>query len=161
MKKTIALTIAAMAAVQLLTACGEKIRSVSMYDLNQSMQQAVSFSDMKYVSSAENNAEDLFANVSEMDYGKVQGFFIYYAANGTGNADELVAIQVKKPADIAEATASLKAHLEKRRALYATYDKSQLGKLDEGRVVTKNGVAALIVCDDADKAEQAFYDFFA
>lgn len=153
---------AALAAlgILLLTACGAKVQEVSMYDLHKAMSTPVSFSDMKYVSSAEDHADELLENVSEISYSKVQGFFIYYAANGTGNADELVAIQVKRPGDITEAVASLRAHLEKRRALYATYDKTQLGKLDNGRVVSKNGVAALIVCDNPDQVETAFYGFF-
>lgn len=160
MKKAIALMTAALAALMVFASCGSKAEDISMYDLNKAMTAEVSLSDMKYVSSADDNAEDLFANISDMDYRKVNSFFINYAANGTGNADELAAIQVKNKSDLTEAAASLTSHLEKRKALYATYDKSQLGKLSHGRVVTKNDVAVLIVADEADKAEKAFYDFF-
>lgn len=159
MKKTIALLVASLAALTVLVSCGGKTETVSMYDLNKAMSAVVSLSDMKYVSSADGNAEDLFANVSDMDYGKVKAFFINYAADGKGNADEIVAIQVKNKSDVTEAAASLNAHLEKRRALYATYDKSQVDKLSHGQVVTKNDVAVLIVTDNPDKAKDAFYDF--
>lgn len=159
MKKTIALLVASLAALTVLVSCGGKTETVSMYDLNKAMTAVVSLSDMKYVSSADGNAEDLFANVSDMDYGKVKAFFINYAADGKGNADEIVAIQVKNKSDVTEAAASLNAHLEKRRALYATYDKSQVDKLSHGQVVTKNDVAVLIVTDNPDKAKDAFYDF--
>ena len=151
---------AAVLLMMLLVACGGGSKPVSMYDLNKAMSGAVSFSDMKYVSSQDAEPDDLFSNVSDMDYGKVQGFFIFYAAKGAGNADELVAVQVKKSADLPEAVASLKAHLEKRRTLYATYDKTQVKKLEEGRVLSEGDVAALIVADEPEKIEKAFHNFF-
>ena len=92
-----------------------------------------------------------------MDYAKVNAFFIYYAAEGAGNADEIAVIQVKNKADLTQAADSLTAHLNKRKSLYATYDRSQLAKLEKGRVVTKNGMAALIVADDADQIEESFF----
>lgn len=159
MKKTIALVVASLAVLMVFVSCGAKTETISMYDLNKAMTAVVSLSDMKYVSSADDNAEDLFANVSDMDYGKVNAFFINYAANGKGNADEIVVIQVKNKSDVTEAAASLKAHLQKRQALYATYDKTQVDKLSRGKVITKNDTAALIVADNADKAEKAFSDF--
>lgn len=159
MKKRIVLIIAALAALVMVASCGAATEKISMYDLNKAMTAEVSLSDMRYVSSADDNAEDLFAQVSNMDYGKVNAFFVNCPVNSKGNADELVVIQVKNKSDLAEAKASLDAHLEKRKALYATYDKSQLDKLSRGRVVTKGSAAALIVSDDADKIEKAFYDF--
>ena len=154
------LAAAAVLLMTLLIACGGASRQVSMYDLNKAMSGVVSFSDMKYVSSQDSDPDDLFANVSDMDYDKVQGFFILYAAKGAGNADELVAVQVKRSSDLPEAVASLKKHLEKRKALYATYDKTQVKKLEEGRVISEGDVAALIVADQPEKIEKAFKDFF-
>ena len=95
-----------------------------------------------------------------MPSGKVKAFFITYAANGTGNADEIVAIQVKKKADLNEAAASLRIHLDTRKTLYATYDKSQTPKLERAKVITRGNLVILIVSDEVDKIENAFYRFF-
>ena len=147
----------------LLCACGktQSTGDVSMYDLNSAMSSASDkFQEMKYVSSEDGDPENLFSNISDMDYTKVNAFFISYAADGAGNADELAVIQVKNASDIGDAASSLNEHLEKRRALYATYDKSQTQKLDNGIIVSYGDVAALIVADDIDTIKDAFYSYF-
>ena len=150
-----------MAAVLLclpLVSCGEKPADIDMYDLCKTMSGASDkWQEMKYVSSEDNSPAELLENISDMDYAKVNAFFIYYAAEGAGNADEIAVIQVKNKADLTEAADSLTAHLQKRKSLYATYDRSELAKLEKGRVVTKNGMAALIVADDADQIEDIFF----
>lgn len=162
MKKALALMAALMVMIGALAACGEDAKDISLYDLNRAMSDAGGeFQDMKYASSADENPEDLFEHISDMDYGKVKAFAIYYAANGTGNADEIAIIQVKKKADLNEAELSLKAHLAKRKDLYKTYDDSQLPKLDKARIVKKDSVAALIVADNASDIEDAFFNFLA
>ena len=90
----------------------------------------------------------------------IERIVISYAADGTGNADEIVAIQVKKKSDLNEAAATLKTHLETRKTLYAAYDKSQLPKLEKSKVFTRGTLAILMVADDSDKMEAAFNDFF-
>ena len=145
-----------------LCACSAKTaKDISLYDLKNAMAQATDkFSDMTYASSEDNDAANIFTNISQMNYSKVKGFCVYYATNGTGNADEIAIIQVKKSGDLTEARKSLEAHLEKRKSLYSTYDKSQLKKLEGARVVSAENCAALIVADDADKISDAFYSFF-
>lgn len=141
-----------------LASCGEKPADIDMYDLCKTMRGASDkWQEMKYVSSEDNAPAELLENISDMDYAKVNAFFIYYAAEGAGNADEIAVIQVKNKADLTQAADSLTAHLNKRKSLYATYDRSQLAKLEKGRVVTKNGMAALIVADDADQIEESFF----
>lgn len=145
-----------------LAACGEKPADVDMYDLYKAMSGASDkWQEMKYVSSDDPDPATIFENVSKMDYSKVNAFFIYYAAKGEGNADEVVVIQVRQRVDQDEAAASLTAHLEKRKSLYATYDRSQLTRLEGARIVTKDGLAALIVADDADRVENAFYAYLS
>lgn len=145
-----------------LCACSSgSAREISMYDLKDAMAGATDkFSDMTYASSADDDAKGIFANISDMDYSKVNSFMIYYATNGTGNADEIAVIQVKNSKDLTEARQALEAHLEKRKSLYATYDKSQLKKLDAARIATNGDCAALIVGDEADKIYDAFQNFF-
>ena len=151
-----------LALTALLGACSaSNAAKVSLYDLKNVLAAATDkFADMRYTSSEDADAENILANVSDMRYAKVDSFCIYYAANGTGNADEIAIIQVKNAGDLVEARQSLETHLEKRKSLYATYDKSQLKKLEAARVVTHDLCAALIVGDDADKLADAFHHFF-
>ena len=149
--------------ISLFCSCSsQKSEDISLYDLKNAMAGATDrFSEMTYASSEDSDAENIFKNVSDMSYSKVKGFFVYYATNGTGNADEIAVIQVKNGADLSEARKSLEAHLEKRKSLYSTYDKSQLKKLDNARIVTSKSCAALIVGDEVDKIADAFKNFFS
>ncbi len=163
LKRFITAACAVLALSVALCACslqsGDK---VSLYELKNTMAAATeSFSDMTYASSEDADAESIFVNISDMSYSKVDGFCIYYATNGTGNADEIAIIQVKNAGDLTDARKSLEAHLEKRKSLYATYDKTQLKKLESARVVTHSNCAALIVADDADAISDAFHNFFS
>lgn len=138
----------------------DKSNDISIYDLNKAMSSVANFGEMKYASSSDSNNSELFQNISDMDYSKIKSFFINYAVNGTGNADEIACIQVKNKGDINEAVESLNAHLKKRINLYSTYDKSQLDKLSKAVVVNKGNVVALIVADNSKEIEKAFYNYF-
>ena len=160
-RRTVAVILSALMLCGILASCGDDAEEISMYDLNKTL---VAFTgdpdNMKYASSSDTNPADLLVNVSDIDYGKVKAFFITYAADGKGNADEIVAIQVKKKADLNEAAESLRKHLETRKTLYATYDKTQLPKLNKAKVFTRGTLAILMVAEQSDKMEAAFYDFF-
>lgn len=161
LKKATAVLLSTILLCAIFTACGDDAEEISMYDLNQAL---VGFTgdpeNMKYASSSDSDPEDLLSHVSDIDYGKVKAFFITYAADGTENADEIVAIQVKKKSDLSEAALSLKKHLETRKTLYAAYEKSQLPKLEKAKVFTRGNLAILMVADDSDRMEAAFYNFF-
>jgi hypothetical protein len=161
-KKLIALFSIALAAVCFFSACSKQnAQQVSLYDLKTAMAGATNrFEDMTYASSEDEDAANIFTNISDMSYSKVEGFFVYYATNGTGNADEIAVIQVKNPGDLTDARKSLEAHLEKRKSLYSTYDKSQLKKLEAARIATNKSCAALIVGDEADKIADVFNNYF-
>ncbi len=145
-----------------LCACSaQKAQEISMYDLKNAMAAATDkFSDMTYASSEDSDAENIFSNISDMSYSKVKAFCIYYATNGTGNADEIAVIQVKSKGNLSQARKALEAHLEKRKSLYSTYDKSQLKKLEGARIAVSSDCAALIVGDEADKISDAFQAYF-
>lgn len=131
----------------------------SMYDLSRAMLGATTFGEMSYVSSADDGAEADFAYLSDLDYEKVSQFFLAYAANGAGNADEIAVIRVKDSADLPAAEASLKAHLTQRAALYATYDPTQSEKIEAGTVFTSGSFAVLLISDDNEAVKAAFTSF--
>ena len=160
-RKITAVILSAVMLCGILSACGDDAEEISMYDLNQALVGFTGDPDsMKYESSSDSNPEELLSHVSNIEYSKVKAFFITYATNGTGNADEIVAIQVKKKSDLNQAADSLRSHLETRKTLYAAYDKSQLPKLEKAKVFTRGTLAILMVSDNSDKMEAAFYGFF-
>ena len=153
---------AALALLLILALCGcgkQDGPDISMYDLCKAMSSSGSFGDMKYASSEDSNAAELLANVSNLEYSKVRAFFIYYAAEGRGNADEIVVIRVRDSKDARAAEETLSSHLSKRKALYASYDKSQVPKLDKARVFRDGSFAVLIVSEAPETAEKAFREF--
>ncbi|MBQ1441391.1 MAG: DUF4358 domain-containing protein [Clostridia bacterium] len=160
-RKITAVILSAVMLCGILSACGDDAEEISMYDLNQALVGFTGDPDsMKYASSSDSNPEELLSHVSNIEYSKVKAFFITYATNGTGNADEIVAIQVKKKSDLNQAADSLRSHLETRKTLYAAYDKNQLPKLEKAKVFTRGTLAILMVSDNSDKMEAAFYGFF-
>ena len=149
-----------LAALLLISCSDGKNSDVSMYDLHSAMMSSSQrFRDMEYVSSEDKDAKKLFKNVSDMDYSKVDKFFISYASNGSKNADEIVVIQLKSKKDVNEAKTSLNEHLENRKSLYATYMPSQSPKLMKGKLLVYNNIVCLVVADDMKNVENAFYDF--
>lgn len=143
-----------------LYACGSKPSGdISMYDLNKAICEKADFSEMQYASSGDQDPEDLFSNISDMDYAKVKAFFVSYAADGKGNADEIAVIQVKDAGNTSEAAASLNDHLAYRKSLYKTYDSSQLDKLDKAIVCSYEDLAILIVADQPETLKIAFLNF--
>ena len=139
----------------------ETASKISMYDLSKSMLGATQFGEMRYVSNTDDDAEEEFEYLSDLDYKLVDSWFLSYAADGKGNADEVAVIRVKQEKDVDRAVSSLKAHLDKRVALYKTYDPSQSEKVGRGVVFSDGSFAVLIVSGDNQAVRKAFRDFLA
>ena len=160
MKKTLALLIALLTAAAVFGCAAPKKQTVSMFDLSQAMLAAYGEADsMAYASSADADPADKLRYVSEMDYDKAESFFISYAKDGKGNADEIVVIAVKDAADASEAVDSLKAHIDRRISLYSTYDPARVKDLEAAEVFSFEQYAVLVVADNAEAIVNAFYDF--
>lgn len=161
MKKRIsrkALGLLLVVMVYCLAGCGNNTKganTVSMYDLCQVMEEAdASLPEMLYASSSEESADELFSHVSDMDYEKVDSFFVSYSKEG--KADEIVVVALKDPADIEEAKKSLIAHKEDRYKLLEQYEPKEVSRIDDGIVFTEKQYAVLIICDDTDSVRRAF-----
>jgi len=153
MKRCFAALTAAL--LLLLCACGGRSTAVSMEDLRERMLAAApSLPEMKSVDDSADNAEELFAYLSDMDYGKVEHFFLSYSAKGL--ADEIAVIAVKNAADAAAAQASLQSHLEGRKLLYEQYQPDQLQRTESAEIFVKDQYAVLIVCDEVQAVKDAF-----
>ena len=108
----------------------------------------------KYVN-AEEDAEDLFTNISDLDYKKVDSFFVSYAEEG-GKADEIAVIAVKNTADTEEAKKSLEAHKESRRKLLDQYEPEEVSRIKDGVIFTSGQYAVFIVSENSDAVRKAF-----
>ncbi len=129
---------------------------ISMYDLCQTMEAAdSSLPEMLYASSSEENARDLFVNISDLDYSKVDSFFVSYAKEG-GKADEIAVIAVKNVNDTEEAKKSLEAHKESRHKLLDQYEPEEVSRIDDGVIFTSGQYAVLIISENSGAVRKAF-----
>ena len=149
---------ALLAALTMLSLCacgGGHSAAVPMADLQQSMLSAApSLPEMKSVSDEDADAAGLFAYLSDLDYGKVEHFFLSYSAKGL--ADEIAVIALKDPADADAASASLRHHLKERSQMYGQYQPDQLKRVQDAQLFTQDQYVVLIVCDEADAVKDAF-----
>ena len=138
----------------------EEIGEISMYDLRAAMLAAdLALPEMLVASSADKHPEELFKYLSGVDYEKVDGFFLAYAADGM--AYEIAVVALKKKSDVSECERSLKKHIEDRVNLYKTYAPAEVTKAARARVATVGRCVALIMCDSQTAVENAMREFLA
>lgn len=141
----------------LLAACsgGGSTPAVPMDSLRDSMLSADStLPEMLSTGSDAADGATLFAHLSELDYSKVDAYFLSYSS--TGLADEVAVIRVKNPGDVKAAEDSLRAHVDSRIKLYRNYQPDQLRRVEGAVVFTQGPYAVLIVSDQAGRIRAAF-----
>ena len=132
--------------------------TVSMYDLRTAMEQAdPDLPEMLNASSTEKDAEDKFFHISDMDYKKVDSYFVSYSSDGH-KADEIVVIAVKDKADVDEAKESLTKHQQDRYHLLQSYEPKQVSRIQDGLIFTEGQYAVLIITNHNDDVRKAFED---
>ena len=160
MKKALSLMLACVCLL-LCAACASPAQTeepeyekISVYDLRVDMLNAdPSLPEMLVASSADKHPEEMFKYLSDIDYEKVEGFFLAYAADGM--AYEVAAVVLKKKSDVSECERSLKNHVKGRVDLYKTYAPAEVTKAEQARVVTVGRCVALIMCDNKSAVESA------
>lgn len=153
--------VCALCAVMLalsLCACGEKTKSIDMQALENSMVSAdKSLPEMKVSGSWDENAEKAFSYISDLEYNKIHGFFLAYAADGM--AYEIAVVQLKDKSDASAMADSLREHVQSRVQMYKTYEPQQVQRA-ESAVVKNDGDCVLLIMSDAPQnAETAFKEF--
>lgn len=132
--------------------------AVSMYDLSRVMLAADdTLPEMSYVSSADDNASELFSYLSDLDYALVDSYFLSYSS--TGLADEIAVIALKSTADTAAAKKTVDAHVQSRVAMYKQYDPSQASRAEGATVFTSGRYVVLIISDKQNEVKGAFDAF--
>ena len=157
MKRIICVICAAVMAFS-LCACGSKTQSIDMHELQKSMVDAdKSLPEMKISGSWDENAEKAFSYISDMEYNKIHGFFLAYAADGM--AYELAVVQLKDKSDAGEMEDSLNEHVQTRVRMYKTYEPEQVQRAENAVVKTIGDCVLLIMSDSPENAETAFKEF--
>lgn len=130
-------------------------QDVSLYDLSKQMLAADdTLPEMTTVNDSSETPETLFVYLSDLEYEKVEHFFLSYSTEG--KADEIAIIAVKDPADAAAAQQSLERHIQSRQKLYDQYDPDQAVRVKEAQVFTQGQYAVLILCDKGQQVREAF-----
>jgi len=125
-----------------------------MYDLRTAMLAAdASLPDMLSVSSADESAKNSFLYLSDLEYEKVDGYFLSYAKDGS--AYEIAVIAVKDVSDAAAAKLSLERHLDGRINLYKNYSPENLPLAEAAEVGSSGRYVYLIMCTDRDAVKSA------
>ena len=156
--KRIICVICALAMCLSVCACGEKTQKIDMYELQKSMVSAdKSLPEMKISGSWDENAEKAFSYISDMEYNKIHGFFLAYAADGM--AYELAVVQLKDKSDTGEMEDSLNEHVQTRVRMYKTYEPEQVQRAENAVVKTVGDCVLLIMSDSPENAETAFKEF--
>lgn len=156
MKKTIPIILPIILLFALASCNSADISAdISMYDLQKTMLAAdETFPDMLTVSSDDSDAKESFAYLSDMDYGKVDKYFLAYSS--AGKADEIAVVLLKDENDVAEIKASLEAHREKRVKVYENYLPEETSRAENALIFTEGKFAVLIISDNAQSVKKAF-----
>lgn len=153
--------VCALCAVMLslsLCACGEKTKSIDMQALENSMVSAdKSLPEMKVSGSWDENAEKAFSYISDLEYNKIHGFFLAYAADGM--AYEIAVVQLKDKSDASAMADSLREHVQSRVQMYKTYEPEQVQRAESAVVKNDSDCVLLIMSDAPQNAETAFKEF--
>lgn len=153
--------VCALCAVMLslsLCACGEKTKSIDMQALENSMVSAdKTLPEMKVSGSWDENAEKAFSYISDLEYNKIHGFFLTYAADGM--AYEIAVVQLKDKSDASAMADSLREHVQSRVQMYKTYEPEQVQRAESAVVKTDGDCVLLIMSDAPQNAETAFKEF--
>ncbi len=153
--------VCALCAVMLslsLCACGEKTNSIDMQALENSMVSAdKTLPEMKVSGSWEENSEKAFSYISDLEYNKIHGFFLAYAADGM--AYEIAVVQLKDKSDASAMADSLREHVQSRVQMYKTYEPQQVQRAESAVVKTDGDCVLLIMSDAPQNAETAFKEF--
>lgn len=156
--KRIICAVCALVMALSLCACGEKTQKIDMYELQKSMVSAdKSLPEMKISGSWDENAEKAFSYISDMEYNKIHGFFLAYAADGM--AYELAVVQLKDRSDAGAMEDSLNEHVQTRVRMYKTYEPEQVQRAENAVVKTVGDCVLLIMSDSPENAETAFKEF--
>jgi len=148
--RTSALLLAGCMVLGMLTACGKDNKKeaanakVDMAKLEKEMLNTQDdLPDMTTIRGQDENAEDLFATLSDMEYDKIQDYFYSYASDG--KASEVAVVLVKDKKDVDAMLDSLRDFKESRKMTYENYAPDQVEIAEEAVVFAKGNYVCFIM----------------
>lgn len=176
MKKIISFLLSAVLAVTLCacskdeenskkdsSAPAEEVVEVDANELLMSMREAVvTFPQYTTASSHDDNGkeidgwEDIFtlSLYENFDAEKIKSYAIAYSTVQT--SDEITVVVLESADDAETMKNEMKARVKDRIATFETYGPEEVPKLESAKIVSKGNVCALIICDEPEKAAEAF-----
>lgn len=138
--------------------CGKKEAPQARVDMER-LEEAMMAADdtlpeMKSISSRQEDGEELFSALSDVDYDKVQDYFFCYAAEGT--ASEFAVIFVKEEEDVSEVEQSLRDHIESRKLSYQNYAPDQVEVAEKALVFSNGNYVAYVMHKSPSYIKAAF-----
>ena len=88
------------------------------------------------------------------DVSKVKSYAIAYSTVQT--ADEITVVVLESKKDTDELKKQMRARVSDRITLFETYGPTEVSKLQNAKVISKDNVCALVISDQPEKAEEAF-----
>lgn len=160
LKKSLSLLIALLLCFG-LCACSknkkdkEEFKPVDIETLQESMLGAAkSLPETNTISSNDEQAEEYFSAIVDLEYEKVYSYFITYAT--TAAADEIAVVCVKDENDVPAVLKSLENHANERVELFRPLADEEEAKMENALVFAEGNYAVMIICDNAKQVKEAF-----
>ncbi len=166
MKKKLAIYIMLLLATCSLLSCGKSDDKKEDNDktvdtkqvIDAMVKEAGELPEMSTFTSTDENAQDSFTFLCDLDYEKVEDFIITYSSEAA--ADEIFIIHVKDKADMVAAKTALDNRIETRKTAFNTYMPSEVSKIENAKIVQSGRYIALVICKQPQSTSDKFLTFF-
>ncbi len=145
----------------------EQTASVDVNEILMSMRETqVTFPEYTTASSHDENGKEIdswqdvfsLSLYEDFDVEKVKSYAIAYSVAQT--ADEITIVELKSKNDADELKKQMKERVSDRITLFETYGPEEVVKLESAKVISKGNICVLIICDEPEKAAEAFKEAF-
>lgn len=143
-----------------VTSCGKRKMvfantNVNLAELASNIaKEAGKLPEMSTYSSEDKDAKDWFTYLCDLDYSKVDQYYISYSSSGS--AEEIFLIKLKNSDDIGFATMALKDRIVNRTSQFELYLPGEVSKLSSAKIISKGNYVGLIICSDLYSAQKTF-----
>ena len=145
-----------------LASCGKEKEVAGKYKASEVMETVLGgmndLPEMITVKSGDDNAENVFTYLSEVDYDKVSDYEYQYAKEGS--AEEIAVIRMKDESDMKRVKEGLEKRLADRKNHFELYNTEEVPKFDGATVVVKDNYAILIIGSQAQNGKYEFDKLF-
>lgn len=103
------------------------------------------------------DAMDVFEFLCDIDYEKVDEYYISYASDEENpTVEEVFAVKLKDEADVDSAKEELNARIDRRKTQFSTYKPEEVPKLNNAKVEANKNMVILVISNDAQNGIEVF-----